>query len=271
MGDYYEDDYRNGGGYQNSRSGVRFPEITDKEKKEIAEQAWREAAEIPYSSRKVLHLILCLDTSSSMEGSGLAQLNKALPMVFKELCRLEKDENVEIRVRVITYNTNAAYHLGSERAGVPVREAANMYRDVRDVGGMTNFPAAMQLVVQAFSDRRNLGPNPLSPIVINITDGYSNKEEYRFDSLCAQIHNSLKRRPDSPDKVQCIGIAVGDYSMTQLEKFATKGLVGNEYRSLVFTFDDYDRLAEAIILVSLSSTSSVTETGVIQLPEIKQF
>lgn len=91
--------------------------------------------------RKKWPIVFAVDTSGSMEGQHLTQLNIALQEISDMLESLANQNEVQLSIRLIEYNTTAHWLVGNLEFGME-------YLDVyfSDAAGLTNTAEALRLV-----------------------------------------------------------------------------------------------------------------------------
>lgn len=219
-------------------------------------------------TRSCMNLVFLLDTSGSMGFNGgqrINQLNTAMPIALNAARDTAAEKEVELFIRVISFNSKVAWVMGSAEKGVPIDDACNTWRDL-SAGGNTNTAAAIRLACTAMHTRY-MGNRNYHPVVILLTDGDSDSrpdtqkaiEELR-DALSGG--NSAKK-----DKVWRFAIGVEDYNEAELLDFAMLGTkeddFGNEEtdQPMVFKVDNVADLAKVLRNVTVSSLHSAAAAG----------
>lgn len=201
-------------------------------------------------NQKTLNIFYLLDTSGSMTGSKIDQLNHAMRQVLPLASKLAISSEINLSMRVIEFNTSHSWYIGDAANGV--KEAT--WNDLTASGG-TDTAGAIQLVTETLKDTSNLGINPLRPVVILITDGESNNSRETYAAI-DNLKNVLKK--GEKDKTTRIAIAVDGANMSELEYFATVGTIidgGNKQlnQPFIFQVDDINRLGGILRAVTESS------------------
>lgn len=118
-------------------------------------------------SRNEWPIVFVVDTSGSMVGQRLSQLNIALQELNSMLESLAYQNEVQLSIRLIEFNTTARRLVGDLEADV---EHLDVY--FSEAVGLTNTAEALRLT-RGVMTYRYLGPHSLKPVVILITDGCS--------------------------------------------------------------------------------------------------
>ncbi len=118
----------------------------------------------PIASRP-LHFIWILDTSGSMGGEKIQQLNFAISESLPEMQSVARgNPNAQLLVRVVTFASGARWHVGSP---TPVDQFR--WSDV-SAGGVTDMGQALTLV----SEQLKMPPmaaRALPPVLVLVSDG----------------------------------------------------------------------------------------------------
>lgn len=145
-------------------------------------------------------VILLLDTSSSMAGQPIQELNAGLRQFIEETSRNEA-ASMSVELEVITFDNNASIAMpftticDVEKNPAPLRSS-----------GMTAMGAALKLAEKELADRRNMykkaGISSYRPWVILMTDGGPNDE---WEKSAEKM-----RRMAEAGKITYIGIEIGN-------------------------------------------------------------
>lgn len=179
-------------------------------------------------------ILFVVDTSASMAGERLAQLNVVLQEINGMLETLADQKEVQLSIWFIEFNTSARWLVGNLESGVEHLDV-----NFSETMGLTNTAEALKLVNSVMTHRYMRGPS-IKPIVILITDGYSinpqeTAEEIDKLKICALgRHNKILR----------VAFAIGDEAIPELEMFVSQ----IDDRSLVFKVDDLGHIQEADLL-----------------------
>lgn len=197
----------------------------------------------PIASRP-LHFIWILDTSGSMSGEKIQQLNFAISESLPEMQKVAlSNENAQLLVRAVTFASGARWHVG---APTPVEQFR--WVDVA-AGGVTDMGQALSLV----ADQLTMPPMPeraLPPVLVLVSDGQPTDD---FNSGLA----ALMAQPWGAKAVR-IAIAIGQDADTEvLSRFMgsnseMKPLLARDAASLV----QYIRWASTAVVKSASAPAS---------------
>lgn len=203
--------------------------------------------------RNCMNLVFLLDTSGSMNYNGgqrINQLNAAMPIVLNAARNAAAEEDIALSVRVISFNNRASWVMGNTERGIPVEDACNNWQDLSATGG-TDTAAAIRLACTAMRTRY-LGTRSYHPVVILVTDGYSND---RSDMLSAieELRNALSGgNLAKKDKVWRLAVGVEDYNEAELIDFAMTGTMEDELGNklpnepMVFKVDNVTNLVKVL-------------------------
>lgn len=174
-------------------------------------------------------IIFAVDTSGSMAGRRLFQLNAALQELTCMLGNVADQMGVQLSIRLIEFNTEARWLVGGLESGVD-------YLDIlfSEASGATNTADALKLVKDVMT-YRYLGPC-LAPIVILITDGYSINPQETAEVIEELKTSAMGRR----NKMVRVAFIIGDEMIFEVETFAS--LADN--KPLIFKVDDLGHISE---------------------------
>lgn len=202
----------------------------------------------------VIHFFFLLDASGSMSGQSILTLNEAMANVLNEVCYEADKKEVTPVVHVLSFNNSITWLCGTTAThGVDAHQLS--WNDIGATGG-TNTAGAIDSILEGLS-RRHLGHHTYPPIIILITDGYSND--------ASATSAAIKKLTDRQKSIR-IAVGVNGYNPTELEAFASMGTVnlndglGNVTDStvqrLIFPVDQADKLAQVISDAAVSSLIS---------------
>ena len=178
-----------------------------------------------------------VDTSGSMAGQRLSQLNTSLQEINALLESLAHQNEVQLSIRLIEFNTTARWLVGNLEFGV---DHLDVY--FSEATGITNTAEALRLA-RAVMTPRYIMARSLKPIVILITDGCSINQQETIEAI-----DELKTCPwGRRNKILRVAYRIGDESIPELEMFASSANDG----SLVFKVDDLGHIQEADLLKSV--------------------
>ena len=205
------------------------------------------------------NVIFLLDTSGSMYGERINQLNYGMNETLNALIDVSLKQETDVYVRVVEYNNSAKWIIGSADKGVEVESAARQWRNLTANGG-TDTAGAIELSLKALRTEY-IGLRNKKPVVILITDGDSN--DRKATERASDILKSAMSGSSGKEKIIRVAVGVQDYNASELEYFASKGNIKDENGMrenvpLVFGVDSVDKLAGVIQNVTVSSLYSTT-------------
>ena len=212
-------------------------------------------------TKEELNIIFLLDTSGSMSGARINQLNCAMPEALAALREAAMKQEMKVIVRIAEFNNYADWILGKTEKGVEITEAEEQWKDLTARSAGTNTAAAIDLAAEVMHTRY-LGTRNYHPYVILITDGESNRVDETLksiDRLKAALRSSSN---PGKNKVERIAIGVVEANRTELESFASLGTIVHDDQSveenvpLVFNVDDVTQLSGVLKSVAVSSLVS---------------
>lgn len=213
------------------------------------------------TTRYQMNLIFLLDTSGSMYGERINQLNIAMEEAAKVAEETARSMEVQLFMRVITFNNDAHWVIGSVEHGVEHID----WEPVEANNGTATDRAIDE--ARKVMHRTYLGERNYRPVVILITDGESNFPERTVEAV-NRLKTSLVSRTDpTKDKVMRIAIGVLDANQTELVNFASVGNivhedgVVDEHVPFVFTIDDINLLEGLLKSITVSSIASSIGAG----------
>ena len=212
-------------------------------------------------TKEELNIIFLLDTSGSMSGARISQLNCAMPEALAALREAAMKQEMRVIVRVAEFNNFAEWIMGRTEKGLEIDEAEEQWKDLTAKAAGTNTAAAILLACDVMHTCY-LGTRNYHPYVILITDGESNNvadTNKAIDKLKAALRSS---RNPARNKVERIAIGVVEANRTELENFASRGTIIHDDQSveenvpLVFNVDDVSQLSGVLKSVAVSSLIS---------------
>ena len=145
-------------------------------------------------------VILLLDTSSSMSGRPIDELNQGLRQFIQETAD-DEAAGMSVELEVITFDDDA-------NVAMPFTPISEVEREPDDLvaDGMTSLGAGLRLASKHLRERRNLykrsGISSYRPWVVLMTDGEPNDD---WEQAAGEM-----RQLGEDGKLQYIGIEIGD-------------------------------------------------------------
>lgn len=209
-----------------------------------------------------LNLIYLLDTSGSMYGEPINQLNVAMAEAVQVAEEAAMEKEVQLLMRVVEFNSVAKWLIGDTRQGMEHIDWVPL-----NASGGTDTAGAINLA-RSVMHREFLGERNYRPVVILITDGESNDPKETVKAV-EQLKSSLKSSTDvNKDKITRIAIGVTGANQKELNDFASIGNIEREDGSIdenvpfVFNVDDVGLLKGLLKGVTVSSIVSSIGGGV---------
>lgn len=145
-------------------------------------------------------VVLLLDTSSSMSGQPIDELNQGLRQFIQETAD-DEAAGMSVELEVITFDDDANVALPFTPISDVDREPDELVAD-----GMTSLGAGLRLASEHLRERRNLykrsGISCYRPWVVLMTDGEPNDD---WEQAAGEM-----RQLGEEGKLQYIGIEIGD-------------------------------------------------------------
>lgn len=211
------------------------------------------------------NVIFLIDKSYSMVDEKIDAVNKCMPDILEKLVEVGNSSELDVYVRVISYDSDVSWTMGSAEKGVLAEDAAIQWKKLK-VGSSTNTAGAIEECCKALNPK-TLGYRNKKPVVILITDGESDdfgKMKKATDKLKKVISGETNK-----DKVIRVAIGIEQSSQRELEYFATKGKYKEkdkvvENKPFVFHVTDANEIASVIKNVTVSSIYSAIKGGAIE-------
>ena len=229
-----------------------------------APMTWGNLREDSGVVRTSLNLFFLLDTSASMSINGsqrINQLNAAMPIALSASRDVAAEKEVDVFVRIISFNSSAAWVMGSKEKGVPIEDACNKWRGL-SAAGSTDTAAAIRLACTAMR-AKYMGTRNYHPVVILVTDGNSNNRTETLNAI-EELRNALSGgNPAKKDKVWRFAIGVEDNNEAELLDFAMLGTKEDEFGNelpndpMVFKVDNVNNLVEVLKNVTMGAINSI--------------
>ena len=150
-------------------------------------------------------LIFVLDTSYSMSGPPIDQLNDGINRFKAEVCQDKQTRDI-LDVAIIQFNDN--HSVFQDFVPIEYMETVNLYAE-----GSTKYTDAIRTAIQMVDDRsrfyRRSGTEPYKPWIIFVTDGAP------LDDITAVIREVDNMQ--NAGKARFIALGVGDYDSDTLK------------------------------------------------------
>jgi uncharacterized protein YegL len=196
-----------------------------------------------------MHLFFLLDSSGSMTGPRIAEVNAAMRTIGEAVDRRGGEEGFIPRFHVLTFNSGVWWLCGtSALEGITGAELAQRWQDLQ-TGGSTDTAAAIREILPGLTQSA-LGRHGIRPLIVLVTDGMSNQPWDTLEAVRA-LSAALGGRTTRA------AIGIGGYDPAELEAFASTGQVVlpdgagvPEERKLIFDVKDIRHLAGLLAAVS---------------------
>ena len=153
--------------------------------------------------------LLLLDTSGSMSGVPISELNNAINRFKTEVCKDKTTRDV-LDIAVIGFNSRPT--VIQEFVPIEYMEPLNMKAD-----GGTNMVSAIETAINMITERsrfyRRSGSEPYKPWIIMISDGFGGN----VDTIAETIHTL-----ESESKLNFFSLGVEGYDSQTLHKLSGK-------------------------------------------------
>lgn len=199
------------------------------------------------NNKATLNMYFLLDTSGSMVGEKLAQLNRCMGDLIPKLKNAAYEEAVNLVIRIMTFGGAGIDWRNGTTAERGVLIEDFIWSDIKEVQGPTPMTSAIKKLTDAIK-QEYLGNNPLlKPVVILVTDGCNTDNDKDFNVVCDRIKNKLGC------EITRIVIAIGnDVDNRELSAFASNGSLGTN-KPYIFNVANSIHMAELIQSVSVGS------------------
>ena len=193
--------------------------------------------------RERLNIYFLLNTSVSMHGVKINQLNTFMKEMIPHLNEDAIDNNIEIWIRAIEfgYSETAKWFIGDMVNGVPIEYF--VWNALQANGNFAPIVSAIEMLMDALSPEY-LGIRAMGHIIVLISDGKYTDKHLEYHNACVALKNKLKRWGNYCLGTDCVAIGVKDYLNSELEEFATR--FGGE--PLVFDVQKIKGLGQCIPL-----------------------
>lgn len=192
-------------------------------------------------------VMLLLDTSGSMSGEPINQLNRAIEKMLNTFKKQEKIETT-IEVCMITFGATVDFHLTANAGENKYFKSASQieWQDLH-ASGMTPMGTALKMAKDMLEDREILSSNAYRPTVVLVSDGEPN------DDWEAPLDDFI----DNGRSAKCDRMALGighNFNADVLNRFKNK-------EHDLFVADDAEKIVEFFKAVTMSVTSRMHSTN----------
>lgn len=161
-----------------------------------------------------VHLFVLLDTSASMAGSPIRQLNDGMSDLLNEICYYADRKEVVPLMHILSYGDEPRWLYGTSAThGVSAFQIS--WHDLPTTSG-SNTAAAIEAIIEGLS-LQQLGYHSYAPIVVLISDGRSNDPQRTLAAIQKLKNNQLH--------VIRVAVAPEDYNANELQAFASEGTI----------------------------------------------
>ena len=202
-------------------------------------------------AKQKLHVILIVDTSRSMQGARIAQVNTAISDIHKYLIDLQYENvNVDFYMSIMTFANEASFLVGYK--GVNVKD---MTPPRLKTVGYSNLHLAYGKLYDALKKESEGGMMPdfggIAPIILLITDGHPTKSTEKHLEM-------LKKRPWFNVSLR-YGIAI------ELNDDKTRRVLGDftEDKDCVIECIDSSTLAKIIRAIVLTASKVKSQSSAV--------
>jgi uncharacterized protein YegL len=219
-----------------------------------------------------LNIIFILDSSGSMRGARIGQLNLGVRDCLNMISHMDGLEEVNVEIRILQFDEDVRWVLGNEESGVTPEEALNTFRDIDAVNAITCTHMAVNKTMECLKSIYASGGNNYMPILILVTDGRSTYPEETVKScvdLSKVLHGHTHR---DEERTIRISIGVEEANRDELLAFASKRTIvhsdGLQEADVpnIFEVDSVENLRDVLKNITMASISnsisaSSSETG----------
>ncbi len=149
-----------------------------------------------------LPVVLLVDTSASMNGAPIHELNQGL-VTFGQTLMADSLAKGRVDVTVISFNSTVQTELG-------FRPVTEYQAPVLDADGLTSMNEAIEVALDVIDERKLLyrrnGIRYMRPLLFLLTDGAATDNNYEFEAR-SRLQRAVEMR-----KVSYIPMGIGDYA-----------------------------------------------------------
>lgn len=207
-------------------------------------------------AKQKLHVMLVVDTSRSMKGSRIGQVNTAISNIHKYLTELQgENTNVDFYLSIMTFSNEANFLPGYK--GVNVHD---MTPPRLDAVGYSNLHRAYEELAPVLRKESCGGMMPdfggVAPIILLLTDGHPTK------TTTTQL-DALKKLPWFREAVR-YGIAIELHDQTTVQVLTD--FTGD--RDCVIECIDTSTLAKIIQVIVLTASKVKSQSSTMQISDV---
>lgn len=200
-----------------------------------------------------LPCVLLVDTSDSMKGGAIEELNRALKM-FIDVLQRDSQAMGRVEICVIAFNSTV-------EITIPFKPAVNYVPPTYTAGGMTAMNQAILEALEAIEARKQnykaSGIRYYRPWIFLMTDGYATDESSYKNEVLKRLQDYRSRR-----KVNFFPMGIGEYAdYLTLKEYAGDGVV---LKATAENFSD----AFVWLSASLSVVSNSNPNDRVDSPEL---
>lgn len=214
-----------------------------------------------------LNIIMMLDSSGSMTGARIGQLNLGVRECLDLIKEMDGLEEVNVEIRIMQFDGTYAWVLGNDEKGLTPEEAVSEFRDIAANRNITCTHDAISQVGECLKTIYAEGGNNYMPIIILVTDGlstYPDKTAEACTNLKKLLHGHTHKDEERTIRVS---IGVEDANRDELVRFAScRNIVhsdGTEETDVpnVFEVDQVENLRDVLRNITMASISNSLSAG----------
>lgn len=214
-----------------------------------------------------LNIILMLDSSGSMTGARIGQLNLGVRECLDLIKEMDGLEEVNVEIRIMQFDGVCAWVLGNEEKGLTPEEAASEFRDIAANRNITCTHEAISQVGECLKTIYAQGGNNYMPIIILVTDGLSTYPDRTIEA-CETMKKVLHGHTHK-DEERTIRVSIGveDANYDELVRFASRRNIvhsdGTTEEDVpnVFEVDQVENLKDVLRNITMASISNSLSAG----------
>ena len=236
--------------------------------------------------RHVLNLTYLVDNSGGMSGERINQLNLAMPLAFDAAEKAAKNFEADLRIRVIKIGSVSEFiletspekglnhidwvELNANSGGMDTAGALRLTRDIMHIKNLVDI--STRPIVILISSRASDDPDSTRKAVDELKESFVVRypENIKIIRIAVGGRNPVNKR----DKIIRIAVGIQDAYRPELEYFASKGVITDEYGNekrdvpLVFDVNKIDDLSAILQKVTLDSIATACNNGTRRIEEM---